>query len=181
MMKIEDEPKPDVSAQTCETCDGRRSFLTRISLLLSGFIGLAMISPIIGFVLAPVLRKPRSKWRSVGRIEQFSQGSTTLVHFEDASTKPWAGVTGKTGAWLRRKSDREFIAFSINCRHLGCPVRWVEGARLFMCPCHGGVYYEDGSVAAGPPPKPLEQLPVRMRQGDVEIKTTAIPLTLTKI
>jgi hypothetical protein len=24
-----------------------------------------------------------------------------------------------------------------------------------MCPCHGGVYYEDGSRASGPPPRGL--------------------------
>ena len=47
-------------------------------------------------------------------------------------------------------SDDEFVAFSVNCAHLGCPVRWLREAHLFMCPCHGGVYYEDGRVAAGP-------------------------------
>jgi menaquinol-cytochrome c reductase iron-sulfur subunit len=38
-----------------------------------------------------------------------------------------------------------------------------------MCPCHGGVYYKDGSVAAGPPPRPLERYPVRVQDGQVEI------------
>jgi menaquinol-cytochrome c reductase iron-sulfur subunit len=58
-------------------------------------------------------------------------------------------------------------------------VRWLADADLFMCPCHGGVYYSDGTVAAGPPPKPLIRYEVRMVNGQVEIKTMAIPITTT--
>jgi Rieske Fe-S protein len=32
----------------------------------------------------------------------------------------------------------------MNCAHLGCPVTWFPQSGLFMCPCHGGVYYENG-------------------------------------
>jgi len=69
------------------------------------------------------------------------------------------------------------MAFAVNCTHLGCPVRWKEEASLFMCPCHGGVYYKDGTVAAGPPPKALTQYQVRVNGGAVEIKTSPVPLT----
>jgi menaquinol-cytochrome c reductase iron-sulfur subunit len=71
----------------------------------------------------------------------------------------------------------EFIAFAVNCSHLGCPVRWLGDANLFMCPCHGGVYYSDGSVAAGPPPRPLTRYPVRIQNGEVQIQTRPIPIT----
>ncbi|HLV79830.1 MAG TPA: hypothetical protein VKT32_06085 [Chthonomonadaceae bacterium] len=46
-----------------------------------------------------------------------------------------------------------------------------------MCPCHGGDYYPDGKVAAGPPPKALTRYPVRIYNGQVEIQTSAIPIT----
>jgi menaquinol-cytochrome c reductase iron-sulfur subunit len=45
-----------------------------------------------------------------------------------------------------------------------------------MCPCHGGVYYKDGAVAAGPPPHALFQYQVRIRNGKVEILTSALPI-----
>jgi menaquinol-cytochrome c reductase iron-sulfur subunit len=64
----------------------------------------------------------------------------------------------------------------VNCTHLGCPVQWFENAKLFLCPCHGGVYQADGSVAAGPPPKPLPQYPIRVQGGQVEIQTAPIPI-----
>ena len=37
------------------------------------------------------------------------------VDFIDASPLPWAGVTAKTAAWLRRVAADEFVAFSVNC------------------------------------------------------------------
>lgn len=157
----------------------RRSFHARLSMILSSVIGAMITLPGIGFVLAPLFKKTPQQWRSVGKVDAFKQGGTVLVEFEDPSPVPWAGVTAKTAAWLRRVDDTTFIAFSINCRHLGCPVRWVEKAGLFMCPCHGGVYYSDGTVAGGPPPEPLYRYQVRVRDGDVEIHTSAVPLTTT--
>ena len=161
--------------------EARRPFLAKISLLLSGLIGAMMVIPGASFVLAPIVRTPPRIWRKVGAVGDFEIGATKLVEYEDSSPVEWAGVTATTGAWLRRTGDSEFVAFSINCRHLGCPVRWVDGAGLFMCPCHGGVYYQDGTVAGGPPPKPLKKLSVRVSNGNVEIETGAIPLTTTEI
>ncbi len=155
----------------------RRKFLARLSLGLGG-LGAAFVGvPVLGFLLRPLLSSVAEEWRSVGRTDSFQQGHTVEVSFQDASPLAWAGVTGKTAAWLRREGDHRFTAFSVNCTHLGCPVRWLPDADLFMCPCHGGVYYKNGEVAAGPPPKPLTQYPVRVRGGLVEILTRPTPIT----
>ena len=177
------DKKPE-TAKPCNVVteeDVRRSFLAKLSIALSATIGAMMVLPGVGLVLAPIFANPPKRWRAVGSVDQFKPGSTVLVNFEDSSSVPWAGVSAKSGAWLRRVRGDEFIAFSINCRHLGCPVRWVEDADLFMCPCHGGVYYRDGTVAGGPPPKPLARLQVRVRSGQVEIATASVPLTTTKV
>jgi menaquinol-cytochrome c reductase iron-sulfur subunit len=108
--------------------------------------------------------------------ETLAVGDTVPVKFEDASVLAWAGVTGLTAAWLRRVSQTEYIAYSVNCAHLGCPVQWRPQAQLFLCPCHGGVYYADGTVAAGPPPHPLTRYPVRVRDGRVEIAAQPLPI-----
>ncbi len=155
----------------------RRRFLTELSVILGG-VGAAILAiPMVGFIIAPLFRKTPEVWRNVGKVDVFKVGETVNVTFLDAATLPWAGVTAKTAAWLRRESEDKFIAFSINCAHLGCPVRWLPDADLFMCPCHGGVYYKDGSVAAGPPPHGLSQYPVRVRDGKVEIMASPIPIT----
>lgn len=164
-----------------EALDDRRTFFARLSMFLSGVIGALMVLPGLGFVLAPIFRTKPEKWRAVGKVDDFKVGATVLVNFEDPSPEPWSGLTARTAAWLRRVHDSEFIAFSINCRHLGCPVRWIDGAGLFMCPCHGGVYYSDGTVAGGPPPEPLDRYNVRVRDGQVEIHTAPVPLTTTPL
>ena len=49
--------------------------------------------------------------------------------------------------------------------HLGCPVRFVEAAERFICPCHGGVYDFDGKVDGGPPVRPLDRFYTAVRGG----------------
>jgi menaquinol-cytochrome c reductase iron-sulfur subunit len=155
----------------------RRKLLARLSLAAGGGGAIILAVPTAGFVLAPFFERTPKVWRSVGKVESFKIGETTAVDYEDASPLPWAGVTARSAAWLRRVDADTFIAFSINCTHLGCPVRWLAQADLFMCPCHGGVYYKDGTVAAGPPPLPLPRYPVRVVNGDVQIQTSPIPIT----
>jgi len=164
-------------SESQEITPERRKFLARLSIGL-GCIGAALVGvPVLGFLLAPLFESVPRKWRAVGAADAFENGETIEVKFEDASSVAWAGVTGQTGAWLRREGDGQFVAFAINCTHLGCPVRWLQEAELFMCPCHGGVYYKDGTVAAGPPPRPLTRYPVRINQAQVEILTTPTPIT----
>lgn len=154
----------------------RRRFLGKVGVTLGVVGGAALSIPGVVFVVAPIFHDPPSEWRSLGKVASFEVGATVNVVFVDASPLPWAGVSAKSAAWLRRTGEQEFMAFSVNCAHLGCPVRWVEKARLFMCPCHGGVYYADGRVAAGPPPHGLTQYPVRIREGEVEISAEPIPI-----
>ncbi len=155
----------------------RRDFFAHISIALGSIAAVMVAIPVVGSFIAPIVNKPKPIWRPVGAIRNFKAGETVKVSFVDASPLPWAGVTSESAAWLRRNEGEEFTAFSVNCAHLGCPVRWVAGAKLFMCPCHGGVYYEDGSVAAGPPPRGLYKYPVRVNGDQVEVLTSPIPIT----
>jgi len=179
-MSVNDEmpdTKADVARQKPTQEPDRRRFLNRLSLVLSGVAAVLVGVPVIGFLISPLLREVPRIWRPVGTLDDFKEGDIVEVTFEDSSALPWAGLTQKTAAWLSRQQGDKFVAFSVNCSHLGCPVRWEANAQLFMCPCHGGVYYKNGQVAAGPPPRGLTKYPVRIQSGNVEILTTAAPIT----
>ena len=156
---------------------GRRTFFIKLGFSLAAFVGILVSAPVLGALLAPIFLRTPEKWRKVGNVEDFKINETVLVKFKSASPFPWSGITDETASWLRRVSDNEFVAFSVNCAHLGCPVRWVPDAELFLCPCHGSVYNKDGSYAAGPAPHGLSKYPVQIKNGKVEIKTSPIPIT----
>jgi menaquinol-cytochrome c reductase iron-sulfur subunit len=155
----------------------RRKFLAAITVAAGAGIGAIAGMPAIAFLLAPLTRSEPAAFRDVGPVGLFPAGTTTKVAFEDPSALPWAGVAGQQAAWLRHNEDDSFTAFAINCTHLGCPIHWLPDAELFMCPCHGGVFYKDGTVATAPPQEPLAQHRVRVVNGQVEIETRAVKIT----
>lgn len=155
----------------------RRRFLSRMSLLLSAAAGAVVSIPILGYLLSPLIRPAPQQWIDVGAADQFALGKTVEVKLEDPSTLPWSGATATTAAWVRRTGQAEFIAFSVNCTHLGCPVNWQADAEIFLCPCHGGVYYSDGTVAGGPPPRPLFRYDTRVgANGHLMVRTRPLPV-----
>ncbi len=155
----------------------RRKFMMKLSLGFAALSAAVVAIPVVSALLAPLLEQPPEKWRKVGMVGDFPAGTTKLVTFINADPKAYAGVTAKSSAWLRHDDENNFIAFAANCTHLGCPVRWEAKAELFMCPCHGGVYYKDGTVAAGPPPKPLTNYKVRIYNNEIQLQTKPLPIT----
>lgn len=154
----------------------RRLFLNLLSAGLVGFVAVLVAIPFAGFLFAPSFESEPRNWIRIGPVEKYNVGDIVEAVEEEPSAVPWGGVVNYTGFWLYRRAEDEFVAYSVHCTHLGCPVRWEADAELFMCPCHGGVYYKDGNVAAGPPPRPLFRIPTRINNGQVEIQATPAPI-----
>ena len=150
----------------------RRAFLGKASIVLGALAGIVVSVPIVAYLLTPLLQRPARRWQDLGEVERFAPGETVQVAIEDPSSLPWAGETARTAAWLRRTEEGEFVAFAVNCTHLGCPVNWIPGGQLFLCPCHGGVFTADGEPAGGPPQHPLRRHQVRVQNGRVELLPT---------
>ncbi|QDV85872.1 ubiquinol-cytochrome c reductase iron-sulfur subunit [Planctomycetes bacterium TBK1r] len=153
---------------------GRRRLLAWGTVILGGVAASAAGVPILGFLLAPLANKANS-WIAAGKISDFEVGKTHKVEFVNPLADANDGETAKTIMYVRRNEGDTFNIFAVNCTHLGCPVSWFANAGLFMCPCHGGVYYEDGSVAAGPPPRELFQYPHKIENETLMVEVGHLP------
>lgn len=165
-----------------DAVQSRRAFLFKLSLALNGVVGAVVAVPILGYILGPALKKNASynSWISLGSIADFPEGETRLVDFRNPVTTVSDGMTGNSACWVRHMEGKKFQVFAINCAHLGCPVRWFPQSRLFLCPCHGGAYYEDGSRASGPPERGLFEYNYTVAGNHLLIEAGSLPTLATE-
>ena len=154
----------------------RRTFLMNVGIALNAAVALALAVPVVAYVLGPVIRRKQYlQWIPIGNASDFPLGETRLVSFRNPFSDPWDGDTAKVPAYVRCTQPGTFVVFAINCAHLGCPVRWFAESQLFMCPCHGGVYYADGTRASGPPERGLFTYDVKVENGKIMIDAGQMP------
>jgi len=166
----EHEPRRDVEGIS------RRTFLMKVGIALNAIVGIAIATPVVVYLVGPVLRRGEYRhWISVGDVSEFHPGETKLVTFRNPFRHETDGDTANVPAYVRCKAPGKFVVFAINCAHLGCPVRWFSESQLFMCPCHGGVYYADGSRASGPPERGLFTYDARIDDGKLQIDAGQMP------
>jgi Rieske Fe-S protein len=156
----------------------RRNLLFKIGVAVNAVAGVLLAIPIIGYIFS-AFAHPKlvgaEAWISLGDANSYLTGQTRLATYRNPFTRSWDGATAKIPCWVRRIDERKFQVFAINCTHLGCPVRWFQESKLFMCPCHGGAYYEDGSKAAGPPPRGLFEYSTKVENGTLYVKGGILP------
>ena len=159
----------------------RRWMLLKLGVFINAVVGVAVAVPVVRYLLGPVKRKGAyNSWISLGSVDQFPMGETRLATYENPDHDPWDGDTAKIPCWVRHVDPTTFQVFAINCAHLGCPVRWFPQSGLFMCPCHGGVYYADGSRASGPPERGMFEYKYRIVGNELQISAGEMPTLSTE-
>jgi Rieske Fe-S protein len=158
----------------------RRDFLLAFGVGLNAVAGALVGIPILGYVLATFAKKYDLRRISLGPISTFPEGTTRLATYKNPYSRPWDGEMDDIPCWVRHIAGDKFQVFAINCTHLGCPVRWFAESKFFMCPCHGGAYYEDGSHAAGPPPRGLYTYEYKVENGELILMGGVMPTLATK-
>ena len=156
----------------------RRGLFAKLGILFNGLVAAALAVPIGRFLLSSITRGRANgylDWVSLGPVSQFPEGDTRLATFRNPLVMPNDGQTVDTACWVRRVEGDRFQVFAVNCAHLGCPVRWFPQSGLFMCPCHGGAYYRDGSRASGPPERGLFEYPYKVENGLITIQAGEMP------
>jgi menaquinol-cytochrome c reductase iron-sulfur subunit len=156
----------------------RRRLMEGTVLLTGGIATMAFTLPAVGFSLGPVFEDATpTRWQAVGPPEDFND--ETYVQ-RVINLVPEIGDPGKTTIYVRRydpqrdkqvegQDPQPYVAISTRCAHLGCPVRYIQASKKFVCPCHGGVYGFEGQVEGGPPVRPLDRFYTRVTAGRVEI------------
>ena len=155
----------------------RRRFLSWLNVAAGAVIGGIVAVPAIAYLLEPIIAGPPDVWEDLGPVTDFPVGETKLVSIADVGSVPWSGQTATTGVYVRQETQGTFIVWAENCTHLGCPLNWIATARIFECPCHGGVFYANGNVAAGPPPAPMFRHEVRIQNDHLQALAMALPST----
>jgi menaquinol-cytochrome c reductase iron-sulfur subunit len=153
----------------------RRGLMTAGALGVGGLATMAFGLPALGFALGPNFSQTEPhRWQDVGPEADFNK---TFYVQKIIDLVPAVADSGKTTIYVRQYSkvidgdttDQPYVAISNRCMHLGCPVRYVQAAERFICPCHGGVYGPLGQVDGGPPVRPLDRFYTRVVNGRVEV------------
>lgn len=135
----------------------RREFLRIMNktLILTG--AAALFAPIVAFFFPAKLEETPSEPVLVGSIDDFGVNTSKTVRFGR-----YPAIVINTEAGLR--------AYSAVCTHFACIVKWDSSIGQMVCPCHEG-YFDpmDGHVISGPPPTPLEEVPIRITNGEIYI------------
>jgi Rieske Fe-S protein len=157
----------------------RRRFMTGTTHVAGAVAASAFLLPSLGFALGPIFEEHQQRWQPVGPPGEFPDDTYVpkVITIADG-----IGETGKSTVYIRKRNPQidteplpkgfeseQFVAISTRCMHLGCPVRYVDAAQRFICPCHGGVYNFRGEVDGGPPVRPLDRFYTRVREGQLEI------------
>src|ERR1700751_261547 len=151
----------------------RRALLMKLGVVFNGMVGLVLAVPIVGFLFSSVARGRSGaylSWVSVGSVDRFPEGQTRVATFRKPHVTPTGGQKVDPPCWFRRVAGNQFQVFAVNCAPLGCPVRWFPQSGLFLCPCHGGAYYQDGSRASGPPERGLFEYLLKIENGLIQIQ-----------
>ena len=161
----------------------RRRFMTLTAHGAGIVAASAFLLPALGFAAGSALfERPEVQWETVGAPGDFPNDTYVPRVITETSG---VGEIGKTTVYMRARNPHtdkapnpnpmppgttdQFVAISTRCMHLGCPVRYVDASKRFICPCHGGVYDFVGMVAGGPPVRPLDRFYVRVQNGEVQI------------
>ncbi len=154
----------------------RRRFMTGTAHTAGAIAASAFALPALGFAIGPIFKSTPHHWEAVGTEGMFTDTNYVPVVLTVA---PNIGEAGKTTVYVRKFNPEldtdpydkgtPYIAISSRCAHLGCPVRWVDAAERFICPCHGGVYDLLGRRVGGPPVRPLDRFYTRVAGENVEV------------
>jgi cytochrome b6-f complex iron-sulfur subunit len=136
---------------------GRRSIVLWV--LGGGFVSslASFLYPVFRFLNPPPVPEASVNEVTDGTVSSLAPNNGKIVRF---GTQP---------VLLIRLNETDWRAFSAVCTHLGCIVQYDPSRKIIWCACHNGMYNLQGQVISGPPPRPLAEYAVHIRDNEVVI------------
>ena len=136
---------------------------------MAGAVGVLVGLPAIGYLISPGLKnESEDEWLVLGPIADLKPGKPH--GFPYSRIKDGWTETNQTGvAYAVTHDGANVKVFSDICTHLQCRVTWKEDRKIFLSPCHDGIFSVDGKVISGPPPHPLDQFQTKIENGQISI------------
>lgn len=135
----------------------RRSFLDYLFGTGLAALAGAILYPILHFLVPPKVKEVTAASVAVAKSGDLAANAGRIVAY------------GGKPALVLRTPEGEVRAFSAVCTHLACTVQYRADLRHIWCACHDGHYDLHGQVVGGPPPRPLEEFKVTIKDDDVII------------
>lgn len=166
-MSADDAKQPE-ETQSEEV--NRRAFLSSVTVAIGALLSAGLGIPAVAYIVGPALQRAREQeWIPLGSTSKVELGTPTLFKASVERKTGWITDEQELSVYLLTEDGRDYVAMSNICTHLGCRVRWIDEQGQFFCPCHSGVFAKDGSVLAGPPPRPLDRYDVKVEEGTIYI------------
>ena len=166
-------PAEQIVVAEGEEAVGRRRFLERLS-AVGALVSAGLIAaPILRAIIPPAARRsPAGDWVKVADdTALLDVGVPIRVNFVQSVEDAWVETRTLNGVWLYTEDGEKFKAYNGHCTHLGCSYVFDKERKTFFCPCHRGQFdVKTGAVLAGPPPRPLDELEVEVRDASVFVK-----------
>ena len=140
----------------------RRGFLVGTITAMIGAITAALGIPALGYLFVPAREKKQLKWVEAADLTKLMVNQPERIIFQRVRRDGWNLVTEKASAWVVKTGEKQVVAFSPVCTHLGCAVSWNLSDKAFICPCHTSSFSPEGKVLAGPAPRSLDRFDVRL-------------------
>lgn len=153
-----------------EAAVSRRRFLRWVSGIGAAISGVLVGIPVLRSIFSPALAKAQpAAWIKVAEdIALLDIGVPIRLDFLQNQSDAWVESRTQNSVWLLTEDGAHFKAYNGHCTHLGCSYLHDKELKTFACPCHRGQFdIKTGAVLAGPPPRPLDELPVEIRDSAV--------------
>lgn len=135
----------------------RRKFInTLLGFSITGWFA-SVFYPVISYLKPPKKSEELVGAVKAGKTSEFPVNTGKIVRY------------GRKPVIVIHLENGEFRAMEATCTHLGCIVQYRDDKKQIWCACHNGLYDLSGRNIAGPPPRPLQLMQVRIVEDELII------------